>query len=133
MHRIRLVTLALALLTGLAAAPAAAAFPGDWAIGGAFERTTAPSFQDGFVADDVDRVDVAFDNRGKTLSVQLRFFGAPTRGRIDVDLGRGLPDGSCSADVASVRITATDLVVTRSEATTERFRVPEQHRAAVVE
>ncbi len=132
MHRPRLVPAALAAAVLLVAAPApAAAFPGDWSLGGAFERTTAPSFQGGFVPDDVDSVDVAFDNRAKALTVALRFFAAPTRGEVLLELGRAPGDGSCRTDVAGLRITAEDLVVTRTETTTERFWVPEQHRWTV--
>jgi len=108
MHRSRPPLAALVAALALALAPTAAAHPGDWALTGSFERTVAPSFQGGFVPDDVDRVDAVFDNRAKTLALSLRFFEAPTRGEI-----------------------AADLPAVRTETITERFWVPEQHRWTV--
>lgn len=128
MHRIRPVLAALVAAVLLAAAPAAAAYPGDWALSGSFERTVAPSFQGGFVPDDVDGVEVVFDNRAKTLALALRLFQPPTRGTIAVDLGRAPGDGSCATGVASIRIAAADIAVVRIETATERFWVPDQHR-----
>lgn len=131
MHRSRPPLAALVAALALALAPTAAAHPGDWALTGSFERTVAPSFQGGFVPDDVDRVDAVFDNRAKTLALSLRFFQAPTRGEIAVDLGRAPGDGSCATGVATIRITAADLPAVRTETITERFWVPEQHRWTV--
>ncbi len=128
MHRSRTPLAALVAAALLALAPTAAAHPGDWSLGGAFERTVAPSFQGGFVPDDVDRVDAVFDNRAKTLTLSLRFFQAPTRGELLVELGRAPGDGTCLTDAAAIRITAADLPVVRTETVTERTWVPDQHR-----
>jgi len=130
-HRSRVPVAALVAAALLALAPAASAHPGDWALSGAFERTVAPSFQGGFVPDDVDEVDVAFDNRAKTIALALRFFEAPTRGEVLVELGRAPGDGTCVTDAATIRITAADLTLVRTETVTERFWVPEQHRWTV--
>ena len=128
MHRSRTPLAALVAAAVLAVAPAAAAHPGDWALGGSFERTVAPSFQGGFVPDDVDRVDAVLDNRAKTLTLALRFFQAPTRGELLVELGRAPGDGTCQTGAAAIRITAADIPVLRTETATERHWVPDQHR-----
>ena len=112
---------ALAVAAALFALPAgASAWPGDWTIAGDFARTTAPSFQGGFNPSDVATATAAFDNRAKALTLRLAFFEPPARGGIDVDLGRGRPDGSCDASALGIAIEARD----RWTETTREVAVP---------
>ena len=107
----RCAVAALIATIGLLAVPVgAAAWPGDWTIAGSFARSTAPSFQGGFNPSDVDAVTAAFDNRAKALTLRLAFFEPPARGGIDVDLGRGRPDGSCDASAIGISIDARDRI-----------------------
>ena len=99
-----------AVLASLAGATAAQAYSGDWTISGAFARDTTPSFYGGFNPNDVDAVSATFDNRAKTVALQLEFFQAPERGNIYVDFGIGQPDGSCATGTMDIAITARDIV-----------------------
>ena len=80
-------------LASLAGAAGAQAFAGDWTISGEFARSSNPSFYGGFNPNDVDSVSATFDNRAKTVALQLEFYQAPERGAIYVAFGRGQTDG----------------------------------------
>ena len=93
----------------LAVAPAAQAYPGDWSISGEFERTTTPSFAGGFNPNDVDEFSAAYDNRAKTLAIDLEYFQVPGRDNVYVSFGTGLPDGSCNTGAIDVTIASRDI------------------------
>ncbi len=99
-----------AVLASLAGAAGAQAYDGDWTLSGEFARDTSPSFYGGFNPNDVDSVSATFDNRAKTVALQLDFFQAPERGNIYVGFGTGQPDGSCSTGTMDIAITARDIV-----------------------
>ena len=109
-------------LAVLAVAPAAQAYPGDWSISGEFERTTTPSFAGGFNPNDVDEFSAAYDNRAKTLAINLEYFQVPGRDNVYVSFGTGLPDGSCNTGAIDVTIASRDITTTR----TSRTWVPAQ-------
>ena len=106
----------------LAVAPAAQAYLGDWSISGEFERTTTPSFAGGFNPTDVDEFSAAYDNRAKTLAIDLEYFQVPGRDNVYVSFGTGLPDGSCNTGAIDVTIASRDITTTR----TSRTWVPAQ-------
>jgi hypothetical protein len=122
-----LVALCAASLLGVTAVPALG-YDGDWTLSGSFERTTAPSFADGFNPDDIDRINLAFDNRAKRLSLSLSTFEAPSGGAIDVTLGTGLPDGTCALGAVHISITTGEVL--RERIVDERVSewVPPQER-----
>jgi hypothetical protein len=122
-----LVVGALCLLGGLAAAPASA-YPGDWTLGGTFERTTAPSFTGGFNPDDIDRIDVAFDNRAKQLSLTLTTFEAPSRGGVDIAFGNVQADGTCALGALDIAITTSEVLTERTISETVWEWLPPQER-----
>jgi len=128
MHPTRFAIVALTIVAALAAPLTAAAQTGSWTIAGHFERTTAPSFQSGFVTDDIDAITASFDHRAKALTVDLRHFEAPSRGAVQIDFGLGQPDGTCLADRAGIAITAADIPLLQTVTETERFWSPDQHR-----
>jgi hypothetical protein len=97
-------------LASLAGAAGAQAFAGDWTISGEFARSTNPSFYGGFNPNDVDSVSATFDNRAKTVALQLEFFEAPERGAIYVAFGRGQTDGTCTTSTMDIAIAARDIV-----------------------
>jgi hypothetical protein len=99
-----------AALASLVGAAGAQAFEGDWAISGEFARTTNPSFYGGFNPNDVDSVAATFDNRAKTVALQLEFFQAPERGGIYVSFGRGQADGTCATGTMDIAIASRDIV-----------------------
>jgi hypothetical protein len=99
-----------AVLASLAGATAAQAYTGDWTISGEFARDTTPSFYGGFNPNDVDSVSATFDNRAKTVALQLEFFQAPERGNIYVGFGTGQADGSCATGTMDIAIAARDIV-----------------------
>ncbi|MBJ7333321.1 MAG: YXWGXW repeat-containing protein, partial [Thermoleophilia bacterium] len=109
-------------LAVLAVAPAAQAYPGDWSISGEFERTTTPSFAGGFNPNDVDEFSAAYDNRAKTLAIDLDYFQVPGRDNVYISFGTGLPDGSCNTGAIDVTIASRDITSTR----TSRVWVPAQ-------
>jgi hypothetical protein len=97
-------------LASLAGAAGAQAFAGDWTISGEFARSSNPSFYGGFNPNDVDSVSATFDNRAKTVALQLEFFQAPERGAIYVAFGRGQTDGTCATSTMDIAIAARDIV-----------------------
>ena len=97
-------------LASLAGATGAQAFEGDWTISGEFARSTNPSFYGGFNPNDVDSVAATFDNRAKTVALQLEFFQAPERGTIYVSFGRGQADGTCATSTMDIAIASRDIV-----------------------
>ncbi len=109
-------------LAVLAVAPAAQAYPGDWSISGEFERTTTPSFAGGFNPNDVDEFSAAYDNRAKTLAIDLEYFQVPGRDNVYVSFGTGLPDGSCNTGAIDITIASRDITTTR----TSRVWIPAQ-------
>ena len=115
------------MLGGLAVAPASA-HPGDWTLGGTFERTTAPSFAGGFNPDDIDRIDVAFDNRAKQLSLTLTTFEAPSRGGVDIAFGNVQADGTCALGALDIAITTGEVLSERTISETVWEWVPPQER-----
>ena len=120
--RARNAIIGVVSLAVLAVAPAAQAYPGDWSISGEFERTTTPSFNGGFNPNDVDKFSAAYDNRAKTLALNLDYFQVPGRGNVYVAFGTGLPDGSCNTGAIDVTIASRDITSTR----TSRVWVPAQ-------
>ena len=98
-----------AALAAMIGAAGAQAWTGDWTISGEFARTTNPSFYGGFNPNDLARVNAAFDNRAKSVSLELDWFQAPERGTIDVAFGTGQPDGSCDASLMDISIAARDI------------------------
>jgi len=120
--RARNVIIGAVSLAVLAVAPAAQAYPGDWSISGEFERTTTPSFAGGFNPNDVDEFSAAYDNRAKTLAINLDYFQVPGRDNVYVSFGTGLPDGSCNTGAIDVTIASRDITSTR----TSRVWVPAQ-------
>lgn len=109
-------------LAVLAVAPAAQAYPGDWSISGEFERTTTLSFAGGFNPNDVDEFSAAYDNRAKTLALDLSYFQVPGRDNVYISFGTGLPDGSCNTGAVDVTIASRDITSTQ----TSRVWVPAQ-------
>jgi len=99
-----------AALASLAGATGAQAYSGDWTISGEFARDTNPSFYGGFNPNDVDSVSATFDNRAKTVALQLDFFQAPERGNIYVSFGIGQANGSCATGTMDIAISARDIV-----------------------
>jgi hypothetical protein len=99
-----------AVLASLAGATGAQAYAGDWTISGEFARDTNPSFYGGFNPNDVDSVSATFDNRAKTVALELEFFQAPERGTIYVSFGTGQADGSCATGTMDIAISARDIV-----------------------
>lgn len=118
---------ALSVLSLVAAAPAAAA-EGDWTLSGSFARTTAPSFGGGFNPDDLDRAEIAFDNRAKQLRLALTTFDTPGGGSVHVTLGTGRADGSCALGTAEVTITSQAALVERTVPETVQEWSPPQER-----
>jgi hypothetical protein len=112
--RARNVIIGAVSLAVLAVAPAAQAYPGDWSISGEFERTTTPSFAGGFNPNDVDKFSAAYDNRAKTLAIDLNYFQVPGRGNVYISFGTGLPDGSCNTGEIDVTIASRDITSTRT-------------------
>jgi len=98
-----------AVLASLAGATGAQAYSGDWTISGEFARDTNPSFYGGFNPNDVDSVSATFDNRAKTVALELEFFQAPGRGNIYVSFGTGQADGSCATGTMDIAISARDI------------------------
>jgi hypothetical protein len=107
--RLRSALIGAAALGALVAVPAAQAYDGDWRIAGEFERSTSPSFHGGFNPNDIDAVEAVFDNRAKTLRLDLEYFQTPERGAVYVNFGRGRADGSCQTGVMDIAINARDI------------------------
>lgn len=107
---LRGVVIGAAALASLIGATGAQAFEGDWTISGEFARSTNPSFYGGFNPNDVDSVAATFDNRAKTVALQLAFFQAPERGSIYVSFGRGQADGTCATSTMDIAINARDII-----------------------
>lgn len=125
--RLRGALIGAAALGALVAVPAAQAYDGDWRIAGEFERSTSPSFYGGFNPNDVDEVEAVFDNRAKTLSVNLEYFQTPERGNVYINFGRGQADGSCQTGVMDIAIASRDITgPSRTEYawTTSRYTPP---------
>lgn len=108
--QLRGAVIGAAVLASLAGAAGAQAFEGDWTLSGQFARDTSPSFYGGFNPNDVDSVSATFDNRAKTVALQLNFFQAPERGTIYVGFGTGQADGTCSTGTMDIAIAARDIV-----------------------
>ena len=109
-RHLRGAVIGAAVLASLAGAAGAQAFEGDWTLSGQFARDTNPSFYGGFNPNDVDSVSATFDNRAKTVALQLNFFQAPERGNIYVGFGTGQADGSCLTGTMDIAIAARDIV-----------------------
>jgi len=126
-RHLRSAVIGAAVLASLAGATAAQAYSGDWTISGEFARDTTPSFYGGFNPNDVDTVSATFDNRAKTVALQLEFFQAPERGTIYVSFGTGQADGSCATGTMDIAIAARDIVGPshlENAFTTSRFTPP---------
>jgi hypothetical protein len=122
-RRFRGVAIGALAAAALAAAPAASAYEGDWTISDSFERTTTPSFSGGFNPNDVDAFSAAFDNRAKTVTVDLSWFEVPGRGGIDMAFGTGRADGTCQVGTIDIGVDARDVMRTREITETRRVWV----------
>ena len=126
-RRALLLTAAAAALSLLVAAPATA-YEGDWTLTGTFPRTTTPSFNAGFNPDDLDRAEIAFDNRTKELRLAVATFETPSGGPVHVALGTGRSDGSCALGTAEVTITSQPALIERTIMETVREWSPPRER-----
>lgn len=124
-RRLRHLAAGTVAAAALIAVPAASAYDGDWTIAGSFERTTTPSFSGGFNPNDVDSFSARFDNRAKTISVDLSWFETPGRGGIDMAFGSGRPDGTCQVGTIDIGVDSRDVMRTRQVTETRRVWVDE--------
>ena len=124
-RRLRHLAAGTVAAAALMAVPTAGAYEGDWTISGSFERTTTPSFSGGFNPNDVDSLSARFDNRAKTITVDLSWFEVPGRGGVDMAFGTGRADGTCQVGTIDIGVDARDVMRTRQVTETRRVWVDE--------